>query len=182
MSEKRIMRAVRSGDRERIRETFAEVYDSYVRLVYFIVSRYVRDTHAAEDVTEDVFVSFFETLLYVKSIDDVKYYLTVAAKNKAADYLARESNRTALGDSYGEIHTDSVSVEESVLASCSYAEVVGKLRRYLPSSDVDIIVARAVMCESFAEISERMKMPKNTVIARYYRAIKRIRKYWRNIQ
>ena len=49
------------GDEDRMnRKKWEEIYNRYVRLVAFVVSKYLSDEEDVKDLTNEVFVRFFE--------------------------------------------------------------------------------------------------------------------------
>ena len=176
MIEKRITRAIESGNENRIREVLADVYARYARLVLFIIGKYVRSSHDAEDLTEDVFVSCFEAMLSGTRVDNIKYYLTSTAKNKALNYLSRERNKAKLGEQ-GVLLDPTYDPEEGLISSCAYDELIRELRGYLSERELSIIIARSINGESFSEIAKTHGISQNAVTIKYHRVIKKIRKY-----
>lgn len=53
------------------RKKFGEIYDQYVRLVAFVVSKYLSDEEDIKDLTNEVFVRFFERAA-VETIGNVR--------------------------------------------------------------------------------------------------------------
>ena len=62
MIDKKIMNAINSKDINRINEAFNEFYNHYFKLIYYIISQYIDNTYDIEDLTQDVFVKFFNNI------------------------------------------------------------------------------------------------------------------------
>ena len=84
--ENKLKRALNSNDINKIHEVFDEIYSTYGRLIYFKISQYVDNKLHVEELTQDVFVSFYNNIMNSEIIN-IKYYLVISAKNKAIDYL-----------------------------------------------------------------------------------------------
>ena len=87
--EKRMKRAIKSNDIRIIHEVFEEIYVTYGKLVYFKIMQYVSNKLDVEELTQDVFVSFYNNLKCT-DILDIKYYLVTSAKNKAVDFIKKK--------------------------------------------------------------------------------------------
>ena len=71
--EKQLSTAIKSNDISNIHFVFDLIYSEYVKLVAFTIGKYVNDIDVIKDLTQDVFVCFFENIENVKS--SIKYYL-----------------------------------------------------------------------------------------------------------
>jgi RNA polymerase sigma-70 factor (ECF subfamily) len=174
MSERRLVRSIRSGDGDRIRRAFSEIYARYSRLVYFVISGYVHNVHDVEELVSDVFAAYLDTMLGGGEITNIKYYLTTSARNVAINHLSRAGKRA-----YAELRENvraAVDVSEAIISTYAYGEIVGELRRFLSEDELGVVIARSVYGESFADIAKSRNVSQNTVISRYHRAIKKIRK------
>jgi DNA-directed RNA polymerase specialized sigma24 family protein len=78
--ENKLNRALKSNDINKIHEVFDEIYTIYGKLVYFKISQYVDNKLHVEELTQDVFVSFYNNIMTSK-ITNIKYYLVTSAKN-----------------------------------------------------------------------------------------------------
>ncbi len=143
---------------------FRELYDEYVRLVYFIVSKYVDDREERESITNDVFLKFYKTHEKVKS---VREYLATSAKNAAIDSLKRAKNvDVSLTDA-----ADEVFVDPSLYSD--YRDVLEFLQGFLTEFETEIILSHAVFNETFRSIAERLLKPVGTVYSEYKKALEK---------
>lgn len=87
--EQKLKHAIKSNDINKIHIVFDEIYRLYGRLVYFKIMQYIDNKLDVEDLTQDVFVSFYNNIKYIEVLN-IKYYLVVSAKNKALNYLKKK--------------------------------------------------------------------------------------------
>ena len=143
---------------------FRELYDEYVRLVYFIVSKYVDDREERESVTNDVFLKFYKTHEKVKS---VREYLATSAKNAAIDSLKRAKNvDVSLTDA-----ADEVFVDPSLYSD--YRDVLEEMKGFLTELEIEIVLSHAVFNETFRSIADRLGKPLGTVYSVYKKSLEK---------
>lgn len=80
--------------RARDPKAMGEIYDRYGRLVYSLIHRIVRDTGAAEDLTQETFLRIWNR---AKAFDAERGalgpWIVIAARNRAIDYLRSSDGR-----------------------------------------------------------------------------------------
>ena len=106
------------------KDQFSELVRQYERLVYTVCFQLVRDGPAAEDLTQETFLSAY---LHRESMPKgyERQWLTRIAANKAKDYLlSAYSRRTVLpGDEEMPPGPPEPSTEETALSRCGEAEL-----------------------------------------------------------
>ena len=161
--EKKFFKAIRSGDRKKIDSAFEMVYSAYAKLVAFVVGEYITDRETIKEVVNDVFVSLFN---HAESVNgNLKYYLTVSAKNAAINRSKRERSFN-LPLEYAD-------------SSCEFeprSQIIGELKKALSIDEVEIILLHVVEGYTFKEIAKKLCKNQNTVITTYNRAIKKFKK------
>ena len=154
--------ARRSNDSSKLKSVYEAIYNEYVRLVYFSVSRYCEDKEDIKDIVSDVFVKFFENPDGVK--DSIKQYLLVMAKNEAINRMKRE----------GKINIDEIEPTISDEYS-TYSIIVKDMLSVLKQEEVDIIILHVVDGLSFKEIARKKNLKEGTVRQTYNRALDKYR-------
>ncbi len=71
---------------------FKKLYFSHHSYLYRIAYRIVRDTHAAKDIVQHVFLKIWERSDTLDLNDDLKSYLIKATINASLDYIERQKN------------------------------------------------------------------------------------------
>ena len=79
------------GSTLKIKKIFEEIYNHYYKLVYFCIRQKVKNTSDIEELTNDTFVSFYNSLFRDSKIESIKDYLCKIANNKAIDYLRKRN-------------------------------------------------------------------------------------------
>ena len=86
MSDERLIARLKTGDKEALRQ----IYMQYKDTLLTVATSMLRDVHAAEDVLQDVFVSFASG---VRSLDvrvNLKKYLITCMANRVRDRFRRK--------------------------------------------------------------------------------------------
>ncbi|MDE5547036.1 MAG: sigma-70 family RNA polymerase sigma factor, partial [Anaeroplasmataceae bacterium] len=99
MKGKRLYHRIQSRNEEKIHKIFNEIYATYCKLVFFVISKYVNQLEDIEDLTNDVFLSFFNQIQQINLTDNIKSYLTTSAKNKALDFMNKKNNYVEVSES-----------------------------------------------------------------------------------
>lgn len=167
--EKRLKCAIKSNDNKIIHDVFEEIYVTYGKLVYFKIMQYVTNKLDAEELTQDVFVSFYNNL-YSTDILNVKYYLIASAKNKAIDFI-KKKKEVLISDE------NTIFEVEDVVDKCiEYDEIIDAMKKFLSEFEIEIIIKHIIDDLSFKQLSIQYKKPLNTIISIYYRALKKFKK------
>ena len=87
-------------------EALSRIYEKYIDLMLTLAMAMLNDSHAAEDVVQDVFVSFARSAAGFRLQGSLKAYLATAVANRArdrlrqADYQTIEYNVDVPGDTF----------------------------------------------------------------------------------
>ena len=165
--EKELKLALQSNSIEKIHDVFSKIYSFYGRLVYFTIMKYVSNPSDVEELTQDVFVNFFNNL----SIDiySIKHYLLFSAKNKAIDYLKAQNKDLEYSDLKMYINIADKS------NSKNYDDLVNIFKKHLDNLEVEIIIQHIIYGYSFKELSRIYKKPLNTIKTIYLRAKRKLK-------
>lgn len=167
-SEALLSKALRSGERQKIEEAFGTIYANYVKLVSFCAAKYIKDQETVKDVTNDVFLNFFQNA--EKVTGSVKYYLLQSARN-AAITRAKKDGRIVFTD-----ESELVPDESCLQSSSFYEELVADLRRTLSEKEIYIVVLHSVEGYSFKDIGAKLKMKESAANVAHFRAIRKYQK------
>lgn len=167
--EKKLKCAIKSNDNKIIHDVFEEIYVTYGKLVYFKIMQYVTNKFDAEELTQDVFVSFYNNL-YSTNILNIKYYLIASAKNKAIDFI-KKKKEVLISD-----EKTIFEVEDVVDKCIEYDEIIEAMKKFLSEFEIEIIIKHIMDDLSFKQLSIQYKKPLNTIISIYHRALKKFKK------
>ena len=120
-----------TGDRELLtraaagdRAAFGQLYDRHVRPVYWQAYSVVRDARAAEDVTQDVFITTWDKIRRISVVDEsVLPWLLVTARFTALNAKRRTQKSLFRSTELSVDLPDDSSVEDEVVASQIRSEI-----------------------------------------------------------
>ena len=162
--ERKLVSALNSKDKTKIESVFRQIYDSYIKLVYFCVSNYINVHEDIEDIVADVFVSFFNHLDSINIDGSIKYYLTTTAKNKAINFVKKKKE---------------VYLNENMLNDLSYNSKANKLlldvKDNLNQQECELIIEHVLFDKSLHEIAKEKNLNFNTLKSKYLRIIKKLK-------
>ena len=181
---------LRMGDREvdqqlveRVQRGDKHAFDllvaKYQRKLGRLISRFVRDTGEAEDVTQEAFIkayralpgfrgdSAFYTWLYRIGINTAKNYL-LANKRRPPSSTPFDAEEAESFEDAGLLHE--VSTPENELMSKQVVNVVQSALQLLPEDLRSALTLREIEGLSYEEIASVMNCPVGTVRSRIFRA------------
>ncbi len=169
MSGKRLYHKIQSGNEEQIHKVFNEIYVTYGKLVFFVISKYVYQLQDIEDLTNDVFLSFFNQIQKIDLTNNIKSYLTTSAKNKALNFINKQNNSTEI--------SESIFLLPDKNSNTSYYLLLKEMEECLTKEEIEIILKHSVEGMKFKSIAAELKRPTNSIITTYHRAIKKFKNY-----
>jgi RNA polymerase sigma-70 factor (ECF subfamily) len=173
--DQQLVERVQRGDKQ----AFGLLVDKYQRKLARLLSRFVRDPHEVEDVTQEAFIkayralpnfrgdSAFYTWLYRIGINTAKNYL-MAAGRRAPTSTSVDSEE-AEGLDEGEQLRD-INTPESLLLSREIGDTVNAAMQALPEELRTAIQLREIEGMSYEDIAQIMNCPIGTVRSRIFRA------------
>ena len=177
----RLQKAVERGEINEIDKVFEEIYNTYVHLVSFVCGKYLSNEEDIKEVTNQVFIHFFN---HLDSLDPhgegLKYYLTVSAKNLSLNQMRdqRRHKEALLGTTAEAENLLSLPDPDGwdMGTSLRYRELVDALAECMDQNTLDIVLRHAVIGESFTSIGAALSMKPSTVKTAYYRALATFRR------
>jgi len=166
-----LVRRVESGDSDALRA----LYDRYSGIVFGMTYRLLGDRQAAEECTQDVFVSVWRTARsYEPNRARVSTWLLTIARKRAIDATRRRAARPV------DPHEDVRSVDESpdtadVVSTADEASRVAAAMAELPDPQREALSLAYFDGLSHTEIAERLDIPVGTVKGRIRLALDRLR-------
>lgn len=162
-----LSKALQSGNRARIEAAFETIYNDQVKLVAFVVAKYIADPETVKDVTNDVFVSFFQNAASVSG--SIKFYLCQSAKNAAINRAKKDQSVLYTDQS------EEFPAEGDERSSAFYRELVASLKKVLNEKELQIVLLHVIEGYPFKEIGAKFGMNENAANVAYFRALKKYR-------
>lgn len=151
---------------------FHEIYEEYVRQVYYFLLSLSGNPDTAEELTQETFVKAYTNLDNFRGDCRLYVWLCQIGKNLYFNYMKKENRHAAVNEV---IHTysDGKSVEEEVLAADSARELIRAVSN-LAEPYQSIFVYHVFSQLTYKEIGEILQKSENWVRVTYYRAKKKL--------
>ena len=151
-----------------------EVYDQYASFVYGIALRVIGDPRAAEDVSQDVFVCFWERpTVFDPSRGSLRTWLGTLAHRRAVDHVRREEARRRRTERVASRAIVTPDVEEMATALLSAARVRAALD-VLPEEQRRAVHLAYFDGKTYRQVAETLGIPEGTAKSRLRLALRRI--------
>jgi len=154
------------------------LYTKYHRQLYAYLVAMLRSQHAAEDVTQDIFVKLHKQIGSYRFQSPFHHWLFRLARNQAIDHLRREKVRRT--NSLDDEPLDGSPMRERVpskgrdaigdLMADEKASHVRKAVQALPPSSREVVVLREWEDLAYEDIALRLDLSVGTVKSRLFRA------------
>ena len=153
-------------------DTIMDEHSSYlVRISYL----YVKNWATAEDIVQEVFVTYFQKSEQFRHESSLRTYLTTMTANRSKDYLRSwKHKKDVLFDT---IFANSSSVEQSLLEKEQLAELEKNIFQ-LPLKYREPLILYYYDEQSIADIASYLQLNENTVKTRLRRAKHQMREFF----
>ncbi len=156
------------------REALARIYEKYVHLLLSIAMGLLNDPQEAEDVVQDVFVTFAQGANGFGLRGSLKAYLATCVVNRARDRARRERARQRLADGYP---TTPLGIDEAD-RSLVYSECCERLNQALaelPYEQREVVVLKVKDGLKLKDIAKLQNASISTVHGRYRYGMDKLR-------
>lgn len=169
LRDRELVQQAKFGDKEAL----AQIVKYYYNDVYLFLYRRLGDRFSAEDITQEVFLKFTQSLQQYKDKDKLKNYLLSIAVNCSNDYY-RKSKREVLSDEL-ELSEESLNVDSDIRESVKSALM------QLPDEQRNVIILRYYHDMKIKEISQVVNCSQSTVKSRLYRGEKQLKEIMKGV-
>jgi RNA polymerase sigma factor (sigma-70 family) len=170
LDEKRLIWELKQGEKEALRRIYMEYKDNLLTIAVSLL----HDTHTAEDVLHDVFVSFAGSIGNIRLRGSLKSYLTASVVNRVRDMYRKKKHFEVELEEAGQIAVDS----DGPMRTVEFGEQAKRLTdalALLPIEQRETIVLHLNGGMKFKEISRLQKIPLSTVQGRYRYGLDKLR-------
>ncbi|MYL28787.1 sigma-70 family RNA polymerase sigma factor [Halobacillus halophilus] len=165
--------------REKDKEALEVLYDRYEKLLYSFAFRMMKDSQAAEEVMQDVFMKLWRGKgagQYVSGRGKFSSWLLTITRNASIDLIRKKKVQEVEWDQRDSVHEDLPGVEQEI----EDKEERDQLRRAvhtLPDEQQRMICLFYFQGMSQREIAEKCDIPLGTVKGRVRLALKKLREH-----
>jgi RNA polymerase sigma-70 factor (ECF subfamily) len=151
-----------------------EVYDQYASFVYGVAVRVIGDARAAEDVSQDVFVSFWERPgAFDPARGSLRTWLGTLTHRRAVDHVRREDAGRRRAERDATRAVAAPDVEEMATALLT-AERVRAALDELPEGQRRAVQLAYFGGRTYRQVAETLGIPEGTAKSRMRLALRRI--------
>lgn len=151
-----------------------EVYDQYASFVYGLALRVIGDARASEDVSQDVFVTFWERpTAFDPARGNLRTWLGMVTHRRAVDHVRREVARRRRAERDAARAVSMPDVEEMATALLT-AERVRAALAVLPEAQRRAVHLAYFGGQTYREVAQTLGIPEGTAKSRLRLALRRI--------
>jgi RNA polymerase sigma-70 factor, ECF subfamily len=160
---------------ERDERALADVYDQYSSFVYGLARRVIGDPRAAEDVSQEVFLSLWEHPdRFEPTRGSMRTWLGTLGHRRAVDYVRREEARRRRTQRDASRRPTSVPDVEEMATALVTAERVRHALDQLPAEQRECIHLAYFGGKTYREVAETLGIPEGTAKSRLRLGLRRV--------
>ena len=151
---------------------FLSAYDAYSDAIFRFCALKVSNREIAQDLTQEVFIRYWQTLRKGEKLKNERAYLYTLARNLVIDWYRKkkESSLDVLTEAGIEFKGDG---PQSITDSAEAAEVIAVIEN-LDEDAREVLLLRFVEGFSPKEIAEHLNESPNVVSVRIHRSLKKV--------
>jgi RNA polymerase sigma-70 factor (ECF subfamily) len=155
-------------------ESLERIYDKYETYLITVATALLNNTHAAEDVLHDFFISFVTSAEKIKLKGNLKAYLATCVANHARNRIKRKQLEPSALD-------DNDSIESAALGPDLLAiqkeetTILNQAMSHLPYEQREVVVLHLQGNLKFTQIAEMRSTSVNTIRSRYRYGLEKLR-------
>ena len=155
---------------------FAELMRAYHAYVYAIVIGIVKNSHDAEEVVQDTFLSAYRGLTQLEDRKKFKSWLAEIARNRARNWLRKQRGDTVSIDGVSEHLLQTEDSPDERLTRLEQRELIRRTMETLPQKDREIARAFYLEGASYNELTSTHGLSDKAISFRLSRARRQLSK------
>jgi RNA polymerase sigma-70 factor (ECF subfamily) len=156
-------------------EAFCRIYEKYIDDLLTLATNLLGDGAAAEDIVQEVFVSFVRSADKFHLTGSLKSYLAVCVANRSRDYLRKRRRQQAAAlDKAGQMMADVSGPVQSAVRS-EELELLSRAMTELPDEQREAVVLRLHAGLKFKAIAKLQNTSTKTALSRYRYGLNKLR-------
>lgn len=167
-TEDNLIQLLRHGDQS----AFTEIYNRYWNKLYYIAHKLLKDTDAAEEVVQEVFLVLWKKRENL-SIQSIPSYLAAMTRYAVYRYLSKEKRSRQQENIVALLNPDTTSeidVDHKILL-----EIITELSNKLPEKCRLVFQYNKLQDQSLADVAEQLNISQKTAEAHLTKALRIIR-------
>ena len=171
LEDKLLLWKLKSGNRE----AFRAIYEKYAADLLTLAANLLYDSSAAEDIVQEVFISF------VKSVDrfhlrgSLKGYLSTCVANRARDYIRQKKRRPSVAINEAAQITSDVNSPIQLVICTEELQKLKEAITHLPYEQREVVVLRVHGEMKFRQIAKLQDVSVKTALSRYRYGVDKLR-------
>lgn len=157
------------------REAFRLIYEKYADGLLTLAANLLNEKEDAEDVVQDVFISFVQSVEKFRLRGSLKSYLTTCIANRSRDYIRRNKRRQTLMLNQAERTTTSVKSPVQLVVSSEQLQKLSSAMAELPYEQREAIMLRLHGDMRFRQIARLQNISVKTAQSRYRYGLDKLR-------
>jgi RNA polymerase sigma factor (sigma-70 family) len=162
------------------RDALAELIRRFLPMVYAAAQRQVRDAHLAEDVAQDVFITFTRRVRQIRHAAAIGAWLLQTTRYTAANAIKSESRRRRREQSVGRRRPEEIAMIDPDEETGAHWQAIGPVlddaMSHLSWSDRTALILRYFRGLSLREVGDATGTSEEGARKRVGRAVERLRK------
>lgn len=137
-----------------------QLFNAYRQPVFNFIHRQIRDYQTAEEITQDVFFDFIESLRNFRGESKIKTFLFSIAKHKVIDYIRKKKLKKVLFSALSPFVVESIAtvVMDDELEKKEVACKIKQVLDNLPNDYRVILRLKYIQGEKIKEIAQKLSM------------------------
>jgi len=154
-------------------EALTLIYEKYLDSMLTLAMGLLNDAGVAEDVVQDVFVSFAQSRHSFRARGSLSGYLATSVVNRVRDHQRRQRRRAGRpADS--RVCAEPVGPDQAVILS-EQAKLLTQAVAELPEEQREAVLLRLKAGMKFRDIAQLQQTSVNTVLSRYRYGLEKLR-------
>ncbi len=152
------------------KDSLSDLYNVTKTSVYGFALSILKDLHEAEDVFQEVYIKIYENASFYQANGKPLAWILTITKNLALMRLRKKRNHMDLAE-LNEILADNKGVNDTETQM-----LISTVFEYISDEERNILILHSVSGFKHREIAKMLGIPLSTVLSKYNRAIKKIKK------
>lgn len=169
--ERKLKQALDDNDQSELEIVFEEIYQSYYKLIYYIVIGIVKNNEDCEDIVNNVFLKAFNNLDKFDTNSSIKSWIVRIAKNESMNLYNQKKNQP--------ITIDNQYINKQQASSDKFIKLIEEFKSYLTEEELDILIFKINYDLKWKDIAQYFNTTTNVVYKKYLNALKKLKLHYK---